>query len=100
MSDIKGNLRRLVLSLSEDEVHAVLAIVQSSRVEETGDVTCGTVPDGLTKADCKRLIKTMREKQSAAPASVQQTGQRAITHIRNVWIPQIMQVKSNDTKAG
>lgn len=67
MSDIKDNLRRLVLSLSEDEVHAVLAIVQSSRVEETGDVTCGTVPDGLTKADCKRLIKTMREKQSAAP---------------------------------
>ena len=41
MSDIKDNLRRLVLSLSEDEVHAVLAIVQSSRVEETGDVTCG-----------------------------------------------------------
>lgn len=74
MSDIKDNLRRLVLSLSEDEVHAVLAIVQSSMVEETGDVTCGTVPNGLTKADCKRLIKTMREKQSAAPASVQQTG--------------------------
>lgn len=39
MSDIKDNLRRLVLSLSEDEVHAVLAIVQSSMVEETGDVT-------------------------------------------------------------
>ena len=97
MSDIKDNLRRLVLSLSEDEVHAVLAIVQSSRVEETGDVTCGTAPDGLTKADCKRLIKTMREKQSAAPASVQQTGQRAITHIRNVWIPQI---KSHDQQAG
>lgn len=70
MSDIKDNLRRLVLSLSEDEVHAVLAIVQSSMVEETGDVTCGTVPNGLTKADCKRLIKTMCEKQSAAPASV------------------------------
>ena len=97
MSDIKDNLRRLVLSLSEEEVHAVLAIVQSSMVEETGDVTCGTVPNGLTKADCKRLIKTMREKQSGAPASVQQTGQRAITHIRSVWIPQI---KSHDQQAG
>ena len=83
MSDIKDNLRRLVLSLSEDEVHAVLAIVQSSMVEETGDVTCGTVPNGLTKADCKRLIKTMREKQSAAPASVQPADLRGAVH--HLW---------------
>lgn len=97
MSDIKNDLRRQVLSLNKDETYVVLAIVQSLRVKETGDAICGTVPDGMTKADCKRLIKTMREKQSGAPASMQQTGQRAITHIRNVWIPQI---KSHDQKAG
>ena len=97
MSDIKDNLRRLGLFLSEDEVHAVLAIAQSLRVEETGDVIYGTAPDGMTKANCKRLIKAMREKQSGAPVSVQQTGQRAITHIRSVWIPQI---KSHDQQAG
>ena len=97
MSDIKDELRRQVLSLSEDEVRIVLAVVQSLRVEETGDVKCRTVPNGLTKADCKRLIKTMRENQSGAPASVQQTGQRAITHIRNVWISQF---KGHDPEAG
>ena len=56
--------------------------------------------EGLTKAHCKRLIKAMRSKCTTESASVRETGECAVDYIRNVWIPQIMQVKSNDTKAG
>ena len=97
MSNIKDQVRRQILSLDKDDVLIVTAILQSLRIEKSSDVKYRSVPDAVTKADCKRLIKTMREKQSGAPASVQQTGQRAITHIRNVWIPQI---KSHDQQAG
>lgn len=96
MSNIKDELRRLILSCSGDELFVALAIMQSQRIEKSSDVRCRTAPDGLTKADCKRLIKMIRAKQSCADVQVQQTGQRAINHIRNVWIPQIMQAKTDD----
>lgn len=99
MSNIKDELRRLILSCSGDELFVALAIMQSQRIEKSSDVRCRTAPDGLTKADCKRLIKMIRAKQSCADVQVQQTGQRAINHIRNVWIPHIMQTKTNDAKA-
>ena len=96
MSNIKDQVRRQILSLDKDEVLIVTAVLQSLRIEKSSAVKYRCVPDAVTKADCKRLIKTMRAKQSGAPSSVQQTGQRAITHIRNVWIPQI---KSHDQQA-
>ena len=106
MSDIKDNLYSQILSLNENEVRIFLALMQDKLLEESAAVPDITPPEGMTKADCKRLIKSIRTKQpyadartqqSGSPASVQQTGQRAITHIRSVWIPQI---KSHDQQAG
>ena len=97
MSDIKDNLYSQILSLNENEVRIFLALMQDKLLEESAAVPDITPPEGMTKADCKRLIKSIRTKQPYAPASVQQTGQRAITHIRSVWIPQI---KSHDQQAG
>ena len=100
MSNIKDELRRLTLSCSEDELLVAIAIMQSQRIEKTGDARYRTAPEGMTKAGCKRLIKMIRAKQSCADVQVQQTGQRAIDRIRNVWVPQIMQTKTDDAKAG
>lgn len=101
MNDIRNEVRRQILSLSGDELLVATAILLSLRMKGTGNVDkYGTVPEGLTKAHCKRLIKAMRSKCTTESASVRETGERAVDYIRNVWIPQIMQVKSNDTKAG
>ena len=101
MNDIRNEVRRQILSLSEDELLVATAILLSLRMKGIGNVDkYGTVPEGLTKAHCKRLIKAMRSKCTTESASVRKTGECAVDYIRNVWIPQIMQVKSNDTKAG
>lgn len=97
MSNIKDKLYRLILSCSGDELLVAIAITQSQCIGKSSDVRCRTAPDGLTKADCKRLIKMVRAKQSCTDVQVQQTGQCVINHIRNVWIPQI---KSHDQKTG
>lgn len=73
MSNIKDELYRLM---------------QSQRIEKSSDARYRTAPCGVTKARCKNLIKMIRAKQSCADVQVQQTGQQAIDHIRNVWIPQ------------
>ena len=88
MSKIKDELYRLILSCSGDELLVAFAIMQSQCIEKFSDVRYRTAPDGLTKSHCKRLIKMIRTKQSCADVQVQQIGQQAIDHIRNVWIPQ------------
>lgn len=99
MNDIRNEVRRQILSCSEDELFVAIAIMQSQRIEKSSDVRYKTAPSSMTKAKCKHLIKMIRAKQSCADVQVQQTGQRAIDHIRNVWIPQIMRAKTDDTKA-
>ena len=88
MSDIKDNLYSQILSLNENEVRIFLALMQDKLLEES---------EGMTKADCKRLIKSIRTKQPYADARTQQYSLRVISHIRNVWVPQI---KSHDQQAG
>lgn len=89
MSKIRDELYRLILSCSGDELLVALAIMQSQCIEKSSDARYRTAPCGVTKARCKNLIKMIRTKQSCADVQVQQTGQRVIDHIRNVWIPQI-----------
>ena len=96
MSKIKDELYRLILSCSGDELLIAFAIMQSQYIEKSSDDRYRIAPEGMTKAGCKRLIKLIRAKQSCADVQTQQTGQRAICHIRNVWIPQIMQTKTDD----
>ena len=88
MSDIKDNLYSQILSLNENEVRIFLALMQDKLLEESAAVPDITPPEGMTKADCKRLIKSIRTKQYSL---------RVISHIRNVWVPQI---KSHDQQAG
>lgn len=88
MSNIKDELYRLILSCSGDELLVAFAIMQSQCIEKSSDARYRTAPCGATKARCKNLIKMIRAKQSCADVQVQQTGQRVIDHIRNVWIPQ------------
>lgn len=99
MSDIRDKARRLILSLNEDETYIAIALLQSLHIKSGSDgVEYRAVPDKLTKADCKRLIKAMRVKQACiTDAQTQEFSRRAINHIRNVWMPQI---KSHDQKAG
>ena len=97
MSDIKDNLYSQILSLNENEVRIFLALMQDKLLEESAAVTDTTPPSGMTKADCKRLIRSIRAKQPYPDAHVQQYSQRAIDHIRSVWIPQF---KSHDQQAG
>lgn len=97
MSNIKDELRKQILSLNENEVRIFLALMQSELLEKSAAVPGIAPPDGMTKADCKRLIKSIRTKQPYANVRVQQYSQRVISHIRNVWIPQF---KSHDQKAG
>lgn len=91
MNDIRNEVRRQILSLSGDELLVATAILLSLRMKGTGNVDkYGTVPEWLTKAHCKRLIKAMRSKCTTESASVRETGECAVDYIRNVWIPQIM----------
>lgn len=96
MSDIKDNLYSQILSLNENEVRILLALMQDKLLEESAAVPDITPPEGMTKADCKRLIKSIRTKQPYADARTQQYSLRVISHIRNVWVPQI---KSHDQQA-
>mgnify|MGYP006933255935 FL=1 len=96
MSDIKDNLYSQILSLNENEVRIFLALMQDKLLEESAAVPDITPPEGMTKADCKRLIKSIRTKQPYADARTQQYSLRVISHIRNVWVPQI---KSHDQQA-
>ena len=89
MSDIKDNLYSQILSLNENEVRIFLALMQDKLLEESAAVPDITPPEGMTKADCKRLIKSIRTKQPYADARTQQYSLRVISHIRNVWVPQI-----------
>ena len=91
MNDIRDKARRLILSLNEDETCIVIAFLQSLHIKSSSDgAKYRAVPGGVTKADCKRLIKAMRVKQACIPdAQVQEFSRRAIDHIRNVWMPQI-----------
>lgn len=97
MNDIKEHLYKQILSLNKNEVHIFLALMQDALTEEYGTVTDTAPPSGMTKADCKRLIKSIRAKQPYADARIQQYSLRVISHIRNVWIPQI---KSHNQKTG
>ena len=97
MSDIKDNLYSQILSLNENEVRIFLALMQDKLLEESTAVPDITPPEGMTKTDCKRLIKSIRTKQPYAAARTQQYSLRVISHIRNVWVPQI---KSHDQQAG
>ena len=94
MSDIKDNLYSQILSLNENEVRIFLALMQDKLLEESAAVPDITEPEGMTKADCKRLIKSI---QPYADARTQRYSLRVISHIRNVWVPQI---KSHDQQAG
>lgn len=97
MNDIKEHLYKQILSLNKNEVHIFLALMQDALTGEYGTVTDTTPPSGMTKADCKRLIRSIRAKQPYPDAHVQQYSQRAIDHIRSVWIPQF---KNHDQQTG
>ena len=71
MSDIKDNLYSQILSLNENEVRIFLALMQDKLLEESTAVPDITPPEGMTKADCKRLIKSIRTKQPYADARTQ-----------------------------
>ena len=72
MSDIKDNLYSQILSLNENEVRIFFALMQDKLLEESAAVPDITSPEGMTKADCKRLIKSIRTKQRYADARTQQ----------------------------
>lgn len=103
MENAREKLIYAIHSMTNDELAVFTALLQI-RIHELGPSAAQAVelvpPGGMSKADCKRLIKTIRAKNAGIFDETRMDCERVVSHIRNVWIPQIMQVKSNDTKAG
>lgn len=103
MNNTREKLRATIRSMTKDELAVLMALLQI-RIHELGPSAAQAAqlvpPEGMSKAGCKRLIKAIRVKNAGTFGETRMDCERVIDHIRNVWIPQIMQVKSNDTKAG
>ena len=81
MSDIKDNLYSQILSLNENEARIFLALMQDKLLEESAAVPDITPPEGMTKADCKRLIKSIRTKQPYADACTARAASARLSRI-------------------
>lgn len=82
-----------VHSMTYNELAVFTALLQI-RICELGPNAAQAVqlvpPDGISKAGCKRLIKAIRTKNTGIFDEAHMDCERVVSHIRNVWIPQIM----------
>ena len=103
MENAREKLIDAIHSMTEDQLAVLMALLQI-RIHELGASAAQAVqlvpPDGMSKAGCKRLIKTIRAKNAGIFGETRMDCERVVSHIRNVWIPHIMQTKTNDAKAG
>ncbi len=96
MEITREKLQSTIRSMTEDELAVLMAILQI-KIHDLGSNAVRPVPpDGMSKAGCKRLIKSIRTK-TAGICETRAECDQVISHIRNVWIPQI---KSHDQQAG
>lgn len=95
MEITREKLQSIIRSMTEDEIAVLMAILQI-KIHDLGPNAVRPVPpDGMSKAGCKRLIKAIRIK-NAGICETRAECERVISHIRNVWVPQI---KSHDQQA-
>ena len=103
MENAREKLIDAIHSMTYDELAVFTALLQI-RICELEPNAAQAVqlvpPDGMSKAGCKRLVKAIRTKNAGIFDETRMDCERVVSHIRNVWIPQIMQRKTDDTKAG
>lgn len=96
MEITREKLQSTIRSMTEDELAVLMALLQI-KIHDLGPNAVQPVPpDCMSKAGCKRLIKAIRIK-NAGTYETRAECERVISHIRNVWIPQL---KSHDQQAG
>lgn len=90
MKNVREKLQDAILSMTKDEL-AVLAALLQIRCHDLGaDDVQPIPPDGMSKADCKRLIKAIRAKNAVVFDDARASRERVISHIRSVWMPQLV----------
>ena len=94
MENTREKLLAAVHGMTADELAVLMALLQI-RIHELGPNAAQAVqpvpPDGMSKAGCKRLIKAIRTKNAGIFDETRMDCERIVSHIRNVWIPQIRQ---------
>ena len=96
MEITREKLQSTIRSMTEDELAVLMALLQIKIHDLEPNAVQPVPPDGMSKAGCKRLIKAIRTKNAGIDETRAEC-ERVISHIRNVWIPQI---KSHDQQAG
>ena len=90
MKNTREKLKDAILSMTKDELAVLIALLQV-KVHNLGSYTGQlTPPDGMSKADCKRLIKAIRAKNAGVFGETRMDRERVISHIRSVWLPQLV----------
>lgn len=90
MKNVREKLQDAILSMTKDEL-AVLAALLQIRCHDLGfDEIQPLPPDGMSKADCKRLIKAIRAKNAGVFGETRMDRERVISHVRSVWLPQLV----------
>ena len=90
MKNVREKLQDAILSMTKDELAVLIALLQV-KVHDLGPYTGQlTPPDGMSKADCKRLVKAIRAKNAGVFGETRMDRERDISHIRSVWLPQLI----------
>ena len=90
MKNTREKLKDAILSMTKDELAVLIALLQVM-VHNLGSYTGQlTPPAGMSKADCKRLVKAIRAKNAGVFGETRMDRERVISHIRSVWLPQLV----------
>lgn len=90
MKNTREKLKDAILSMTKDELAVLIALLQV-KVHNLGSYTGQlTPPAGMSKADCKRLVKAIRAKNAGVFGETRMDRERVISHIRSVWLPQLV----------
>ena len=95
MENAREKLIAAIHGMTKNELIVLAALLQIKIHDLWPDAVQPIPPDGMSKAGCKRLIKAIRTK-NAGIYETRTECEQVISHIRNVWIPQIMQIKTDD----
>ena len=89
MKNVREKLQDAILSMTRDELAVFAALLQIRCHDLGADEIQPIPPDGMSKADCKRLVKAIRAKDAGVFGETRMNRERVISHIRSVWLPQL-----------
>lgn len=90
MKNVREKLQDTILSMTKDELFVFTALLQIRCHDLGADEVQPIPPDGMSKADCKRLIKAIRAKNAGVFGETRMDRERVISHIRSVWMSHLV----------